>query len=369
MAADFASGKSKIAGTTGLERLRFVLNALHVPESSQVLVFSKTSHQNSLIQPKNPRSLFFSENAYVGYVPSGDIEAIIQDPILGPVYYLIEAATTGGFKIERDFSHCMTCHGTSNTENTPGMLVRSVYPDAEGRPLLALGTKLVSHETPLPERWGGYYVTGCSSLPHLGNQTYLENTAGQPRTSDLKDLRNVIDTTKYLRPTSDIVSLLVLEHQCRMHNLLNAASMQYRRALFLSRILDPNCDPDTGSSGRVADGMAERIVDCIFFKDEADIGDNTAGSEEFQKSFESRFPRTKDGQSLADFKLYEHIFKHRCSYMVYSPVFQNLPSRVKQAVLSKMRKALAGNDTGVTWLKASECKKIEVILAETLPGW
>ena len=154
-----------------------------------------------------------------------------------------------------------------------------------------------------------------------------------------------------------------------MHNLLNAASMQYRRAFFLSRDLDANGDPDSGSSGRVADSMAERIVDCIFFKDETDIGENTEGSEEFQKSFETRFPRTKDGQSLADFKLYGRIFKHPCSFMVYSQTFQNLPSRVKQAVLTQMRKALAGNDPRITWLKSSECTKIEAILVETLPGW
>jgi hypothetical protein len=369
IAADFASGKRKITGITELERLRYVLKALHVPEASQVLVFSKTSLQNSLIHPKNPRSLFFSEEAYIGYVPGGDIEAIIQDPVLGPVYYLIEAATEGRLKIERNDSNCMTCHGTSNTENVPGMLIRSVYPDEDGRPLLALGTKLVSHDTPLPERWGGYYVTGRSTLPHLGNRTYQETETVQPQAHDLTDLKNIIDTNKYPRPTSDIVSLLVLEHQCRMHNLFNTASMHYRRAFYLSRVLDTNGDPDAGSAGRVADGMAEKIVDCIFFKDEADLGENTDGNSEFQKIFESRYPRTKDGQSLADFKLYERIFKHPCSYMVYSPTFQNLPTRVKHAVITKMRNALAGNDPKITWLKPSECRKIDAILTETLPNW
>ena len=140
LAADLSSGARKINGTTGLERLKFVLAALRVPEESQVLVFSKTSHQNPLIHPDNPRSLYFSENAYVGYVPGGDIEAIIQDPLLGPVYYLIEAGGTGGLKIERDLSTCVSCHATSNTENVPGMLIRSVYPDGDGHPLLAMGT-------------------------------------------------------------------------------------------------------------------------------------------------------------------------------------------------------------------------------------
>jgi hypothetical protein len=369
LAADLASGARKVNGATDLERLKFVLDELRVPVESQILVFSKTSHQNRLIEPKNPRALYFSENAYVGYVPGGDIEAIIQDPLLGPVYYLIETGGPGGLEIERDLTTCISCHATSNTEHVPGMLVRSVVPDEGGRPLLAMGTRLVDHESPLPERWGGYYVTGRSSLPHLGNRTYVENEPAEPRPSDLPDLRNTLDTTKYLRPTSDIAALLVLEHQCRMHNLLTAASMQYRRAIFLSRLLDPSASPDAGSAGQVADSMADKIVDCLFFKGEADPGEDIEGGEDFQKSFEARFPKTKDGRSLADFKLYNHIFKHRCSYMVYSDAFRHLAAPVKQLVIRKMRSALTGNDSAYDWIKASEKRRIEAILSETLPGW
>ena len=197
----------------------------------------------------------------------------------------------------------------------------------------------------------------------------MENETAEPKPSDLRDLSNTIDTTKYLRPTSDIVALLVLEHQCRMHNLLTAASMQYRRAIFLSRLLDPNAGPDAGSAGQVADSMADKIVDCLFFKNEADPGEDIEGGENFQKSFEARFPRTKDGRSLADFKLYSHLFKHRCSYMVYSEAFRDLPPPVKHHVLEKMHLALAGDDPNYDWLKTSDCRKIATILAETLPGW
>ena len=182
-------------------------------------------------------------------------------------------------------------------------------------------------------------------------------------------MRNTIDTAKYPRPTSDIVALLVLEHQCRMHNLLNAASMQYRRAIFLSRLLDPDADPDSGSAGKVADSMADKIVDCLFFKNEADPGEGIEGGEDFQKSFEARFPKTKDGHSLADFKLYGRIFKHRCSYMVYSEAFRNLPAEVKRLVLKKMRSALSGNEPQYGWLKATEKSRIGEILADTLPDW
>jgi hypothetical protein len=369
LADDLASGARKFDGTHGLERLRFVLKELRVPEESQVLVFSKTSFQNRLILPQNPRSLYFSEEAYVGYVPGGDIEVIVQDPVLGPVFYIIGTNGSGGLKFERDLTNCISCHGTSSTEHVPGMQIRSVFSDPDGHPLLAMGTTQVTHETPLAERWGGYYVTGRSSMPHLGNRTYRNGGPVEPKPSELQDLKNTIDVSKYPRPTSDIVALLVLEHQCRIHNLLNSATLQYRRASFLTRTIDPTADPDQGSAGRVADGIADKIVDCLFFKDEADPGEGIEGSDEFQKMFAARYPRTRDGQSLADFQLYDRIFKRRCSYMIYSSAFRNLPARVKSAVFERMSTVLAGGNPAVDELKEPERKKITAILEETLPGW
>lgn len=369
LAAELATGAKRIEGNSELDRLKFVLRELHIPEASQILVYSKTSHQNSLINPQNPRSLYFSENAYVGYVPGGAIEAIVEDPQLGPIYYIIDQSTTGKFQIERDQSSCITCHATSNTENVPGLLVRSVCPDQDGHPLLALGTSLVDHLTPLADRWGGYYVTGRSSLPHLGNQVFVEKSTPVPKASQQIDLTSIIDVKKYLRPTSDIVALLVLEHQCRMHNHFTAASMNYRHARFLNQVLNPDSKPEEGSAGKLAIHMADRIVECLFFKDEASCGEDLEGGAEFQKSFEARFPKTKDGHSLADFKLYERIFKYRCSYMIYSEAFRLLPTPVKNSVLKKMYSVLAGDDPDYAWLKASEREKIEAILAETLPDW
>src|ERR1043166_6518290 len=50
-----------------------VLKALNVPESSQVLVFSKTSFQAPRISPRMARSLYFGDDVYVGWVPGGDV--------------------------------------------------------------------------------------------------------------------------------------------------------------------------------------------------------------------------------------------------------------------------------------------------------
>jgi hypothetical protein len=334
-----------------------------------VLVFSKTSLQNSRITPRSPRALYFSEEAYVGYVPGGEIEAIVQDPLLGAVFYLIGAGGPEGLKIERDTSNCLTCHATSRTENVPGMLIRSVFPDEAGQPLFHLGTQDVNHSTPLPDRWGGWYVTGQSTLPHLGNRIFEEGGDRNPAPSDLVDVRSRIDAGRYPRATSDIVALMVLEHQCQMHTLLNAAAFNYRRARHFSLAIHPSGDPDEGSAGRVAESWADKIVDALFFKGEAGLGEGIEGDPMFQKAFTARYPATADGETLAEFQLYRRVFKNPCSYMVYSEAFRCLPAPVKSRVMEKMKRALDGGHEGIDWLKSSESRRIKRILAATLDGW
>ncbi len=369
MAAGLASGEIEIEGKGSLARLKFVLEQLDVPVESQVLVFSKTSLQNGLIHPKNPRCLFFSKNAYVGYVPGGSIEAIIQDPVLEPVFYLIEPGGENDLKVERDSNNCLSCHATGRTEGVPGLLVRSVFPDSEGHALLHLGTSDVSHETPLDLRWGGWYVTGNSSLPHLGNRVFTEEGDLNARASKLEKLDGYIDVSKYPLATSDIVSLMVLEHQCKMHTLLNAATLNYRRALHFMETVLPGSDPDSGSAGRVADSWADKIVECMFFENEADLGEGIEGDAGFQKAFGAQFPKTAEGDSLAELRLYGRVFKNRCSYMVYSDAFRGLPVAVKTKVFKRMGVVLDGSDPEIDWIGGSERKRISEILGETLEGW
>jgi hypothetical protein len=375
LAAELAKGERKIEGVTPLDRLRFVLKLLNVPEESQMLVFSKTSKQNALINPGNPRCIFFNENSYVGYVPGGSMEVITHDPLLGSVYYLIETGMNDpALKITRDTSDCLSCHGTARTESVPGVLVRSVFPDEEGQPLLSLGTFLIDHTSPIRERWGGYYVTGRSSLPHLGNRTYKDSSERSfPADSpELRTLEGKIDISRYPRATSDIVALMVLEHQCQVHNQLVSAAMNYRRIHWLQKSLDPNADPDAGAAGKHAEESARRIADLLLFENEAELGDNgIEGDPAFQEAFTRRFPKTKEGRSLADFQLNDRLFKHRCSYMIYSKTFDCLPPRVKSAVIARLHTVLEsepapGNHPAI---KASERRKISSILEQTLPAW
>jgi hypothetical protein len=369
IASDWQSGKVKLKGTNELARVREILAALRVPESSQILVFSKTSKQNHLIHPGNPRALYFSNNCYCGYVPGGAMEVIIHDPVLGPVFYLIDLGHAEKAPvIERDTSDCLSCHGTGRTENVPGLLVRSVFPDENGQALLAFGSNLVTHDTPIAERWGGYYVTGSIALPHLGNRTYAEGQNTEPALANIDDLRSKLDVSKYPCATSDIVALMVLEHQCQAHNLLTAAKMNYDRARFLSKSINPSGDPDQGSAGRVAEQAAQRIVDWFLFHGEAALGDDgVSGSDDFQQAFSDAVPRGKSGRSLADFQLNSRLFKSRCSYMIYSSAYRTLPDSVKSRVVAKLKTVLDANDSNDAYpeIKLSERRRTAQILRDT----
>ena len=374
---DWERGENLITASQPLEFLRKLLEKLDVPVESQVLVFSQTSHQNRLISPRTPRALYFSDEIYVGYVHNGAIELIACDPILGPVFYLIDKpGQTPKPAITRE-TNCLSCHASSRTESVPGMLVRSVIPDADGRPILTAGSHLTTHASPLSERWGGWYVTGThEDATHLGNVTASEENPelDTRKGANWTSLKDKIDTSHYLMPTSDIVALMVLEHQCRMHNLITKASMQYRRAQWLRQIINSDADPaDTDNSAhRVAQSAAHDIVKELLFVGEVEPGPNgVEGNPEFQQAFRRNAKKNARGRSLKDFRLYGNLFKYRCSYMIYTDVFASLPQKVSDLVYAELRDILLHGGGGETFddLSSSQRRKIAAILDETHPVW
>lgn len=167
MVAEIEHGDWVIGKVDGKTFLKAVLKKLNIPEESQVLVFSKTSFQNSLINQNNPRSIYFSMDAYVGWVPGGKVEVIIEDEKLGPVFYTIDPPFGDRrAKIVRATDSCLQCHATSRTSGVPGMFIRSVVPDQNSHPILSAGTSLVTDSTPLRERWGVGMFRGIR-MPHI----------------------------------------------------------------------------------------------------------------------------------------------------------------------------------------------------------
>lgn len=375
LAAQIESGDWVVPPTDGKGFLRAVLQKLDVPEESQVLVFSKTSLQNSLINQRNPRSVYFSMDTYVGWVPGGKVEVIIEDEVLGPVFYVLDPPFgEKPAKITRVNDSCLQCHATSRTSGVPGMLVRSVVPDQNSHPILSAGTTLVTDATPLKDRWGGWYVSGVSDDPHLGNrwvdETPLDNVEFPPEITKEKELSGLIDTEKYLQPTSDVVALLVLEHQCRTHNLITSAKFNYLRSRYFHKSFGEEKDLDSpeGMSWKTADSVAKDLVSAFLFTEEVELGgEGVEGSEAFAKAFAERGVKTAKGKSLRDMRLYERIFKNRCSYMIYSKAFKGLPDLVKERVFHHLRLALAADTKN--HLGSKEKKTITGILEETVPGF
>ncbi len=201
-----------------------------------MLVFSKTSLQRERISPKTPRAIYFNDEVMVGFCLRGSvIEISAADDGLGTAFYTLEQDREEKPSPQRQTDSCLLCHGSSSNQGFPGHLVRSLFVDWQGNPLLANGSFRTDHSSPLAERWGGWYVTGTSGgQKHMGNM--ICRGSKRPEEIDNAEGVNVVDLkdrftiSSYLAPHSDIVALMVLEHQAGMLNRLARAGLETRMA-------------------------------------------------------------------------------------------------------------------------------------------
>src|ERR1041384_5301146 len=71
--------------------LRSVLEALAIPVESQLLAFGKLSLQAAIINPRNPRSIYFGDAVSAAWVPGEPfIEIAAQDPRQGVSFYILD---------------------------------------------------------------------------------------------------------------------------------------------------------------------------------------------------------------------------------------------------------------------------------------
>jgi len=360
--------------------LRSALEALRVPQSSQMLVFSKTSLQRERIAPRTPRAIYFNDDVYVGFCQNGDVmEVSAVDPRLGAVFYTLDQRDPDRPRFSRQGDNCLICHASSNTQHVPGHLVRSVYPDSRGFPLLASGTFRIDHTSPIENRWGGWYVTGThGAQKHLGNLIAeartrpedVDNSTGM----NVKELGDRFRTTSYLTPHSDIVALMVLEHQVEGHNLLTRASFLTRQALYFEKSLNSELKEDKdkrwdSTTARIR-SACEPLVRYLLFSKEARLSESMLGTSEFAAEFQTAGVRDSRSRSLRDLDLTRRLFKYPCSYLVYSQSFQQLPVEAKDYVFRRFSEILDGADLSPEFrhLTAEDRTAIREILAETLEG-
>jgi len=373
-----------LAYDSELGYLPAVLKALEVPTSSQVLVYSRTSLQRSRIGPWRPRALYFNDDVYVGYCQGGEVlEISAADARLGTVFYTLnQTDRTTRPAFQREIDSCLLCHGSSRNHGFPGHLVRSFYTNSSGDPVYSMGSHTIDQTSPLKTRWGGWYVTGThGDQIHLGNlvvrgQSHperIDNTQGQ----NVTDLEHRFATDKYLTGHSDIVALMVLEHQYEMHNRIVRASFETRLALE-GMPDDPSpaeaALPNELSLQRRIRVACDPLVEYLFFCNEARLTARVSGTSRFQQEFAERGPSDAAGRSLRDFDLEQRLFRYPLSYLVYSEAFAALPPAAAKYVDERVNAVLNGTETGETFahLTADDRTQIRQILFATrdrLPTW
>ncbi|MGE0142640.1 MAG: hypothetical protein AB7I19_08355 [Planctomycetota bacterium] len=320
-----------------------VLAALGVLPASQTLVFSKTSFQNALIGPRTPRAIYFSDEVYVGAVPGSPVlELTAMDPKLGPIFYTLTDRGDETPRIVRRDAECLRCHALSWTNDWPGHLVRSVAVDPDGHPIQRLGAKLTTGESPFEERWGGWYVTGThGDAMHRGNATHEEDAESappRPEAQNLVDLREHIDVARYLSPHSDLVALLVLEHQSQAHNALAWAAGRAR----LLRHRSPEGLSESGRSQLKE--LADDLLAVLLLRDVPPLPAPVRGTSDFAAAYLAAGPRDAAGNSLRELELDTRLFRWPVSPTITSPSFRHLPTELREIVLLRMLRILTGRN-------------------------
>jgi hypothetical protein len=356
--ARLARGEATLTFDSQNGYLRSVLDQLQVPTESQLLVYSKTSFQAPRIGPSNPRALYFNDTVSVGWVRGGEVlEFAAHDPSQGTIFYTLDQRSGASPRFTRQVI-CVQCHTWEATLDVPGTFVGSVVPAHDGS-VLYVPAYSIDHRTPFDLRWGGWFVTGRHALPrHLGNALVPAGGAIEdvvtPASVHVTSLEGRFDRAGYAGTLSDIVALLVIEHQARMLNLITRAGWEARVG---------------ADAGRPLSAIVNELVDYLLFVDEQPLPGAVEGPSAFARVFTAQGPRDSRGRSLRDLDLRTRLMRYPCSYLIYSEPFDALPQAAKQAVYARLWAVLSGavRDARYDRLTADDRQAVLDILRETKP--
>ncbi|MDR2213897.1 MAG: hypothetical protein LBE21_09785 [Pseudomonadales bacterium] len=336
---------------------------LGIDPSSQVLVFSPTSLQYRLINQRTPRGLYFADDIYIGFVQHSTIvEVATEDELLGTVFYIFNNVkdTTQPLVREKD-GRCLVCHDSNGlgVGGVPTVMAMSGLFDQRGNLLRDFSAGNTTDQTPLADRWGGWYVSGQHGAQgHLGN-VILNDASQLPQVEQLQrgnldSLETLFDTTPYLRATSDIVALLVLEHQLTVQNQLTY--VKFKAPMVLQRAGHPEArdaaswDALPPNGQRALRRMLNKLADTLLFVDAAPFTERISGNADYVNWFQNQGPRDAQGRSLREFDLNTRLFHYPLSYLVFSPSIDALPPYAKDYLYQELASRLQNDET----LAASE---------------
>ncbi len=362
------SGDVTLRYEEGSGQLRSILKELSVPVSSQTLVFSKTSLQAGRISPDNPRAIYFNDDVYVGWVRGSPLlEIATADPHLGTAFYTISMYPPQP-RIRRENNRCLACHEAFTEQGkAPLHMVRSVMTRRSGKVNLLLDEFDTDHTSPLSQRWGGWYVTGSTGgVGHMGN-SFLEGEQLVPAGAlEREELSGDFQTSRWPTPYSDVVALMVMEHQAQLHNHFTRAEYAVRRARFA------HADESISDAEwkREIERAADLVVESLLFVGEAPLEQPITPSNRFVDDFAASGRRDAEGRSLRDFDLSTRLFRYPCSYLIGSSSFHALDSELRDLIYRKLLAVLSGRDRSDRFehLSASDRAAILEILRDTQPN-
>jgi hypothetical protein len=353
-------GRARLTFDTASGYLRSVLDALAVPVESQVALFSQNSSQGPLINMRNPRTLFFNDAVAVGYVRGGNVvEVAAEDPRQGVIFYSLEQKSGDRPQFKRD-DNCLACHLSWSTLGVPGLFLVSTLTVPEDKNAYASGFTS-DHRTAFGERWGGLYVTGdLGAIRHVGNKpisTASTTESVKPEARQLESLDGQFESAGYLSRYSDVVALMVLEHQAHMTNLITRMGWESRLATAEGR----------GHDIPRARQAAIDLVDYLLFVYETPLPNKIRGTSGFSEKFTAMGPMDGQGRSLRQLDLDRRLMKYPCSYMIYSEAFDALPDPAKALVYDQLWQVLSGRDKDPRFsrLSAADRQAIVEILRDT----
>jgi hypothetical protein len=347
------AGKAKLVHD-GSEHgyLRSVLQLLDIPLSSQTLVFSKTSFQYPKISPEHPRALYFNDDIYIGVVHDGkEVEVVSFDKNQGAMFFILHEQKADQPKFERAELDCTQCHIAAGTRGVPGVLVRSVQPVPNGTLVAGARSYITDQDSPLAQRWGGWYVTGSLAAQTMANA--VAPADANAKTVKLEPLPVSFDPKRYLAPTSEDVALLVLGHQTQAHNLITLTNYRTRIALHdlggdAAVAAPPARDKLPDEVLEKIERPAEQLLKYLLFANETPLPELDAkqviANSAYAREFAARGPFDSKGRSLRQFDLHTRIFRYPLSYLVYSEAFDSIPEPAKTYVYDRLLEVLTGQD-------------------------
>jgi hypothetical protein len=196
----------------------------------------------------------------------------------------------------------------------------------------------------------------------MGNVLASAATGAVERSPDLETLDGKFETRAYLSPYSDVVALMVLEHQAHLINLLTRLDWETRARDYEARAGRSTYDQPLLSRAPFSfDGAVTEIVDYLLFVDEAPLPGRIQGTSGFAEQFAQRGPFDNHGRSLRQLDLNRRLMRYPCSYLIYSPVFDALPDQPREAIYQRMWQILSGRERSERYARLSESDRVAIV--------